>query len=208
MAHVQILHLEGVANVVVELGIAWKTLLGKRIPAFFAVIDDKGHHGNVFLALEEKVVVVFRNLRHDFGILFGFVLGDDSHVEARNAAILDVRLEYEVSGARMLCCGVVFASPTKTPEVDGVEERLERGVVAREQCQEFGHPLGLGKGEPKVTVVNEVALVVFHGVHDHVEFVSDIADDRFYEVFIFCHFILFYSGNAPVSRIRTTLSIL
>lgn len=136
------------------------------------------------------------------------MLGDDSHVEARNAAILDVRLEYEVSGARMLCSGVVFASPTKTPEVDGVEERLERGVVAREQCQEFCHPLGLGKGEPKVTVVNEVALVVFHGVHDHVEFVSDIADDRLYEVFFFCHFIPFYSGNAPVSRIRKTLSIL
>jgi hypothetical protein len=38
--------------------------------------------------------------------------------------------------------------------------------------------------------------------------VSDIADDRLYEVFFFCHFILFYSGNAPVSRIEKALSIL
>ena len=130
------------------------------------------------------MVVVFRNLCHDFGILFGFVLGDDPHVEARNTAILDVRLEHEVSGARVLCSGVVFASPTKTPKVDGVEERLERGVVAREQCQEFGHPLGLGKGEPKVTIVNEIALVVLYGINDGVEFVRDVANDRVNGLFV------------------------
>ena len=48
--------------------------------------------------------------------------------------------------------------------------------------------------------MNEIALVIFHGVHNHVEFVSDVADIRLYKVFIFCHFNPFMAGTRPYRR--------
>jgi len=196
IAHVQILYLEGEADVVVELGIAGITLLGKRVPAFFTVVDDEGHDGHVLLAFQKEVVVVFRNLRHDFGILVGLMFGDDAHVEARHAAFPDVRLEHEVGGARVLRGGVVLASPAKAAQVDGIEESLERGIVAREQCQEFGHSLGFGESESKVAIMDKVALAFIHRIDDGVEFVGNVAKDRIDN--LFCIEVVFVFRHVDV----------
>lgn len=62
MPHVQKFHLERKANVAIVFRIVCETFLGKRIPLVLSVVDDERDYGNILLAFQEKMVVIFRNL--------------------------------------------------------------------------------------------------------------------------------------------------
>ncbi len=107
------------------------------------------------------------------------MLRDDAHVEPRNATRLEVHLENEVRGTDMLVAGKVLLRPAKARKINCIKKSLERGVVPRKNRQEFRHTLRFSKGETEVAVMDEVALVVFHGIDDDVKFFCDITDDGF-----------------------------
>ena len=125
------------------------------------------------------------------------MLGNNTHVEPGDSAILEICLENKVRRAGMLIIGVVFAGPAQARKVNGIKERLERGVVARKQRQEFRHTGGFRKGEPKITIVNEFTIAFVHRVHNYVEFVSNITNSRFDKDFTFFHFIFLFLRERP-----------
>ena len=118
--HIQEFHLERKSDVVVIFGIVRKPRFAERIPAILSVIDDERHHGYVLSALQEQVVIILRNLKKHIVPVGRLVLGDDSHVEPGDAAVLEIRLENEVRGACMLVTGKVFARSSQACKVDGV----------------------------------------------------------------------------------------
>ena len=77
----------------------------------------------------------------------------------------------------MLVIREVFLRAAKCLEVNGVEERLKRGIVTREQCQEFRHTTGLCKGKTQEPIMGEIALTILHGIDDDIKLVGDIANN-------------------------------
>ena len=177
MPHIKEFHLERKADVAIVFGIISETPLNKRIPVIFTIVDDECDYGNILLPFQEKVVVIFRNLEEYVILVGGLVFGDDSYVKPRDAASLNISLKYKVSGAGMLVAGEILLRAAKRLEIDGVEKRLKRGIVTREQRQEFRHTTGFRKGITQEPIMGEVALAILHGINDDVKFVGDVAND-------------------------------
>ncbi len=101
------------------------------------------------------------------------------HIVDGVADIQKFHLENEVRGTDMLVAGKVLLRSAKARKINCIKKSLERGVVPRKKRQEFRHTLRFSKGETEVAVMDEVALVVFHGIDDDVKFFCDITDDGF-----------------------------
>jgi hypothetical protein len=71
--------------------------------------------------------------------------------------------------------------------------------------QEFRHALRLSKGKPKVTVMNKIAPVVFHGIYYDVELFRNVADDGFWDsvfvLFNFGHKFSLSANNLPADSV-------
>jgi hypothetical protein len=104
----------------------------------------------------------------------------------------------------MLVAGKIFLRPAKARKINSIKESLERGVVPRKKRQEFRHAGWFRESETEVTIMDEVAFVVFHGIDNDVEFFGDVADDGIWDFF----FVLFNFGHKVSLSANNRLRIL